>query len=75
MVVYNKYVLGYVLINEEAGMKSVARKLTVTGNSGTYYVTLPKDLVRELGWRKGQKVVVEKKGETLVVRDWVKDAK
>ncbi|MCK5012913.1 MAG: hypothetical protein KAS66_03770 [Candidatus Omnitrophica bacterium] len=33
------------------------RKIGVTGKTNTYYVTLPKDVVRRLKWRKGQKVV------------------
>ena len=50
--------------------KNNIRKITVTGNSGTYYVTLPKDLVRELKWRKGQKVIVTRQGNALVLEDW-----
>ena len=45
------------------------RKITKTGNY-TYYVTIPKSLIDELGWKERQKVVVERKGATLVVRDW-----
>lgn len=33
-------------------------------------VTLPISLVNELGWQRKQKVVVEKQGKTLVIRDW-----
>ena len=33
-------------------------------------VTLPKDLMTELKWREKQKVVVKKKGKTLVISDW-----
>ncbi len=47
------------------------RKITKTGNY-TYYVTIPKSLINELGWQERQKVVVERKGATLVVRDWKK---
>ena len=45
------------------------RKITVTGR-GTYSMTLPKAMVRNLKWRKGQRVVVERKGNTLVIRDF-----
>lgn len=46
---------------------------SITQNStGTYAVTLPLQLARELGWRKGQKVVVTRRGQTLVVADWKK---
>jgi antitoxin component of MazEF toxin-antitoxin module len=47
------------------------RKITKTGNY-TYYVTIPKSLIAELGWQERQKVVVERKGASLVVRDWKK---
>lgn len=47
------------------------RKLQKTGqNSSTYMVTLPLNLINELGWQKKQKVVVEKHGNTLVIKDW-----
>ncbi len=35
-------------------------------------VTIPRALVRELGWQDGQKVVVEKKDRHIVIRDWKK---
>ncbi len=47
------------------------RKLQKTGSEqGSYMLTLPKEFVRELGWREKQKVVVERKGKTLIIRDW-----
>ena len=52
--------------------KKHVRKLTVTGNAGTYFVTLPKEIIRDLNWRKGQKVVVEQKGEEIGIKDWEK---
>jgi len=39
-------------------------------NSGTYQISLPIGLVRDLKWQQGQKVVVEQKGKTLVITDW-----
>ncbi|MFP4473261.1 MAG: AbrB/MazE/SpoVT family DNA-binding domain-containing protein [Candidatus Omnitrophota bacterium] len=45
------------------------RKLTITGGS-TYYVTIPQSMIRELGWRKGQKLVVRRDGERVVLEDW-----
>ncbi|MDZ7785940.1 MAG: hypothetical protein U5L95_02355 [Candidatus Saccharibacteria bacterium] len=41
-------------------------------SNGTYYVTLPIELVKELKWRERQKVVVEKFGEDLKITDWKK---
>lgn len=45
------------------------RKLTKVGR-GSIAVTLPIELVRELGWRERQKVTVKKSGKNLVISDW-----
>ncbi len=44
------------------------RKIGIRGTS--YSVTLPIESIRKLKWRDGQKVVVEEKGKTLIIRDW-----
>ena len=38
----------------------------------SYYVTLPIDFVRDMGWRDGQKIVVKKssKKPRLIIEDW-----
>jgi len=37
----------------------------------TYYVTLPIEIVQELGWRERQKVVVKKYGKgKIIIQDW-----
>jgi antitoxin component of MazEF toxin-antitoxin module len=47
------------------------RKLTRMGRQGSSLgMTIPKELVQELGWRERQKVVVKKVGERLIVEDW-----
>jgi antitoxin component of MazEF toxin-antitoxin module len=33
-------------------------------------ITIPKDFLLELGWREAQKVVVKKRGKTIVIEDW-----
>jgi antitoxin component of MazEF toxin-antitoxin module len=55
------------------------RKLDRTKCSQTYKdrgnsisLTLPIDIVRELKWRQGQKVVVAKKGGSVIIKDWKK---
>lgn len=45
------------------------RKLYKT-RSGTTLVSLPKELVDDLGWRDGQKVVVNRNRGKLVIEDW-----
>ena len=47
------------------------RKLAVIGQSRTYYLTLPKDIVDELNWRKGQKLTVVRRGDSVVIKDWI----
>lgn len=56
-------------------MESKPRKLTVTGQGKTYYVTLPKEMIQALKWQKGQKLIVDLKEDSLVIRDWEKKAK
>ena len=45
------------------------RKLTVTAGT-TYYVTIPQEMIRELGWRKGQKKVIKLANDKIVISDW-----
>lgn len=45
------------------------RKLSRIGNS-SLGLTLPIEIVKELGWREKQKVVAEKYGEGILIRDW-----
>lgn len=35
-------------------------------------VTLPIDLVAALGWKEKQKVVIKRKGRSLIINDWKK---
>ncbi|MFA6077216.1 MAG: AbrB/MazE/SpoVT family DNA-binding domain-containing protein [Candidatus Paceibacterota bacterium] len=45
------------------------RKITKLGGK-SLAVTLPRELVVELGWKEKQKVVVKKKGSKLIISDW-----
>ena len=45
------------------------RKLTKTG-SGSYYVVLPKEMVRGLSWKERQKLQVRRSGKRLIIEDW-----
>jgi len=47
------------------------RKLSKRTN-GSYQVTLPVEIVRELKWRGGQKLVVRKSGDKIIIEDWKK---
>ena len=50
------------------------RKLTKTGDY-TYYVTIPREFISELGWKKKQKVMVKRVGQRIIIEDWVKQFK
>lgn len=43
------------------------RRIT-QNSSGTSSVTIPLEYVRALGWRKGQKVKLSRRGRQLIIR-------
>lgn len=45
------------------------RKITKLGGK-SLAVTLPRELLTELGWKEKQKVVVKKKSSKLIISDW-----
>ena len=47
------------------------RKIFKSGGS-SYAITLPKELIKDLGWKNKQKVVVKKYGKGLIIKDWKK---
>ena len=47
------------------------RKIYEHGDS--YAITLPKNLVRELGWRDNQKLVAKRYGDGILFQDWEKE--
>ena len=47
------------------------RKLSKNSN-GSYAVTLPIEIVRELRWRDKQKLTVRKSGNKIIIEDWKK---
>lgn len=47
------------------------RKLQKTGSGqASYMVTIPKEYIKELGWKEHQKVVVKREGKKLSITDW-----
>jgi len=47
------------------------RKLARIGDKSVG-LTLPIDIVRELKWKVKQKVVVKKRGKSIIIKDWEK---
>lgn len=52
--------------------ESNIRKLTKSGGGKSIGLTLPIELVRELGWKEKQKVVVKRVRGGVLVKDWKK---
>ncbi|MDX1627252.1 MAG: AbrB/MazE/SpoVT family DNA-binding domain-containing protein [Fulvivirga sp.] len=48
------------------------RNLTKLGGGSSYAVTIPIEMIRELGWKSKQKLVVQRYGEGLIIKDWEK---
>jgi hypothetical protein len=44
----------------------LVRQLT-RNSSGTSSISLPKEFIQELGWRKGQQLIVRRKGRNLTI--------
>ena len=44
------------------------RKITKNG-AGTYYVSVPKEIMKELRMKERQKVVVKKSGKKIIIED------
>jgi len=38
----------------------------------SYAVTIPKEFVKEFGWRERQKLVVRRSGKKIIIFDWEK---
>ena len=45
------------------------RKLGRTG-AYSYFITLPKEDIGSLDWREGQKLIVRRAGDKIVIEDW-----
>jgi len=66
-----KYTLKCIHKNMRRKLKNnKIRKIYSHGNS--LGVTIPREILDELKWRKGQKVVVKKRGKGILISDWNK---
>lgn len=48
--------------------KNIRKLIKLAGKS--IVVSLPIEYVTSLGWKEKQKVIVEKKGRHLIIKDW-----
>ena len=46
------------------------RNLQKTAGGSTYIVSLPIEVIRELGWKAKQKLEVKKYGDGILIKDW-----
>ncbi|MCH7515227.1 MAG: AbrB/MazE/SpoVT family DNA-binding domain-containing protein [Bacteroidetes bacterium] len=46
------------------------RNLQKTAGGSTYIVSLPIEIIRELKWRRKQKLVVKRYGDGILIKDW-----
>jgi antitoxin component of MazEF toxin-antitoxin module len=51
---------------EERNIRKVYKK------AGSYAVTIPIEIIRELEIREGQKVVIKRKASKIIISDWKK---
>jgi len=51
--------------------KKDIRKIVQNGR-GSYYINIPKELMRQLRWKERQKVIVKKSGKKVIIEDWTK---
>ena len=62
----------YVRLNEKIMRRKLKnneiRKIYKHGNS--LGVTLPREILDEFKWRKGQKLVLKKRGKGILIMDW-----
>ncbi|MFZ3074121.1 MAG: hypothetical protein WA093_03275 [Minisyncoccales bacterium] len=57
-------------MNRKTSEKNI-RQLTRLGKT-SLSITIPRDLIIELGWRENQKMVVKKRGKVITIEDWSK---
>jgi bifunctional DNA-binding transcriptional regulator/antitoxin component of YhaV-PrlF toxin-antitoxin module len=50
------------------------RKLTKIGGGRSYSVVIPMEMVKGLGWKERQKLVVRRKGKEIIIKDWPSSA-
>ncbi|MBU1032320.1 AbrB/MazE/SpoVT family DNA-binding domain-containing protein [Patescibacteria group bacterium] len=52
-------------------MNKEIRKIVKNGR-GSYYVNIPKEMMKELRFKEKQKVTVRQSGKKIIIEDWKK---
>ena len=50
-------------------MKEFTRKL-LKNSRGSYYLNLPKEIIKELKFRDNQKLILKRSGKNIIIKDW-----
>lgn len=69
MVAKANYVINYIPMPVRKVGEQNIRKLTKIGKK-SIGLTLPIEVVRKLGWKEKQKVIVKVERRRIIVRDW-----
>lgn len=64
---YSNYLARSNVGTYKAGQQN--RRTLSKNNTGTYTLSVPIEVVRQLKWQDGQKLVLEKRGKTVVITD------
>ena len=48
------------------------RSLTKGSGGSSYSIIIPKELIKQLGWKSKQKVEVKRYGKGIMISDWEK---
>ena len=51
-------------------MREEMRKIHLTGGKYSYTLNIPGYLIKGLGWRYNQKVVLKRQGNGILITDW-----
>ena len=58
------------MANKKSNQRNI-RKITKSGST-SLGITLPIEILRELKWKEKQRVIVRRKGKSLIITDWKK---
>ena len=58
--------------DKKSGEKNIRKLMRMGKNGGSVGLTLPVDIIRQLGWKERQKVIVNLRGKNIIIKDWEK---
>ena len=59
------------MAKKKTGSKNTeVRHLTKIAGGSSYAIVIPKDFIRQLGWKDHQNLAIRKYGSKVVISDW-----